>query len=530
MTALTAPASKPKRKLRVRRDPPPGSIVRGARLRLYPKPAQAELLDRWRHRTRQLWNLLLGMERAAYSGEPYMAEVFDWRAIWAEVAQINYQAALDRRQLRLEDGKDAGPDPALPPLDKIMARGNGGAEPRLFIWENDLQKVMARLKQVPHTRWIGDLPSHAAQHVVKDLVKALQAMLRERKKRAAGAGDRKVGFPRFKANHYAAGSVYFANTQIAFDLDRNRIKFPNGVGWVRFDGSRIQKGDKLMGARAWRQGEDWWLSPQFEMPGPAALPLTGREVGVKVGATTLATVYDGKAFDEIVMPAPDKRLARRLKLWSRRLARRKAAQVLREEKLAKRSRKSRRRRVRVARSAGFREASAKIARLQAHEAAVRNDVLHKASRRIVDGADHLSIERLDVAGMMRRADHRALKRQRRRERQRAQRGEATDAPVRHKAPAKVLRRASRRVAMARLLGFIRYKAEDGGRVVTETHVLLPRTQECAACGTLNMMMKDGRVRHECSKCGGIMHRHHNAAENMEKLGRVSRQSGLEAAE
>jgi transposase len=152
---------------------------------------------------------------------------------------------------------------------------------------------MARLKQVAQTRWIGDLPSHAAQHVVKDLIKALQAMLRERQKAVAEGRASRVGFPRFKKAHYAEGSVYLANTQLTFDLAHNRVRFPGGIGWVKFRGSDIAKGDKLMGARLWRQGEDWYLSPQFEMPSPAALPLTGRNIGVKVAAGTLATVYDG---------------------------------------------------------------------------------------------------------------------------------------------------------------------------------------------------------------------------------------------
>lgn len=525
-----------------KRDPGAGMVVRGTKLKLYPKPEQAASLDLWRRRTRSLWNLLLGIEQAAYSGEKFRPEL-GWRRIWGEVVAETYARDRDRWEngWRRSDGTyrklaGEGKEPAAPTptLRAAIEGGHRGGPPRVFLWERELNAVMARLKQVPLSQWIGDLPSHAAQHVVKDLIKALQAMLRERKKRAAGAGGRDTGFPRFKADRYASGSVYFANTQVQFDFDRNRVRLPNGVGWVAFDGgNRIGKGDKFMGARAWRRGDDWWLSPQFEMHAPAAPEFTGREVGVKVAGATLATVYDGAGFEHTMTPADDERAQRRLKLWGRRLARRLDAQAIKTRKVARR--KGLAGGIRLKRSGGFYEVSERLARLQGREGDARNDLLHKTSRTIVDSADHIAIETVEVAEMMKRSDHAAEKRRRRREKEReAATGEKA---VHHKAPAKVLRKAMRRAAAARLITYIKYKAEDGGRTVTETHALYPRVQICGAklptgeaCGHLNHMMKDGRVRHQCGKCGAIMHRQENAAENIYQQGVLSRDSGLEAAE
>ncbi|KAB2912784.1 MAG: hypothetical protein F9K29_18080 [Hyphomicrobiaceae bacterium] len=69
----------------------------GTRLKLYPKAEQATLLDLWRWRTRELWNLLLGLERAAYSGAKHYPEL-RWREIWANVTAVNYRLTLDRRE------------------------------------------------------------------------------------------------------------------------------------------------------------------------------------------------------------------------------------------------------------------------------------------------------------------------------------------------------------------------------------------------------------------------------------------------
>jgi transposase len=552
-------------------------------LPLAPKPDQARTFDMWRQRCRSLWNLLLRMEMDAYSGEDRHPEL-GWREIWADVVREFYARDLDawqhgkkRRDGTVRKAAGEGKEPVAPDeaviakiLTVIPRSGDGKLpegreEPKLFIWERELNAVMARLKQVPRCAWIGDIPSHAAQHVVKDLIKALQTMLRERKKRIAGTGARMAGFPRFKPNRYAEGSVYFANTQIKWDCRRKRVLLPNGGGWVRYDGaddlevaskfaatSRNEEGDripkseadgaKFMGARLWRQGEKWWLSPQFELPTPPAPELTGREVGVKVAAGTLATVYDGKRFQEFAAPKDDPRAQRRLALWGRKLIRRREAQTEKQARIAKR--KGLAGGIRLRRSKGFYEASAQLAKRHAREANQRNHTLHWVSHVIATTADHITIESMDVAGMMEKRSHRSRKREQRALRRKAGveagNGMLIDAhskkstePVEqidHKAPHKVLRKALRRAAVARLLAYIKYKAHDAGREVTETHELLPRVQECAACHTLHPVMKDGRAVLRCPDCGGMMRRHINAAQNIYESGKASRESGLEAAE
>ena len=164
--------------------------------------------------------------------------------------------------------------------------------PRLFIWEHELAMIMARLKAEPRTEWIGDLPSHAAQTVVKDLVKALQTMLKERAKAAAGdESARKTGFPKFKKQAYAAGSVYFPNTTMFFDVAAGRVQLPNGCGSMRCEIPRqlvaelLERNLKpglvigaqlgLLGGRIWRQGDRWYLSCQWERPQPTLLPRQG---------------------------------------------------------------------------------------------------------------------------------------------------------------------------------------------------------------------------------------------------------------
>lgn len=276
------------------RKKPDDMMMRGVRLRLYTTPAQAAKMDLWRRRAIALWNLLLSLESAAYSGEKVRPEL-RWREKLVEIAKENYardlhvwdhgragkrarkpgheliadyQRDLAAHEEAVEAWKQSGrkgakpaepkqpkaPEPPSPEwIAKILngrdgtvysdERGDDGElpdkayQPRLFIWKRELMALMARLKQEPLTGWIGDLPSHGSQRVCADLVQAIETMLRERGKAAKGLPSRKTGFPKFKAGGYANGSVYFAYTQIAFRFDgsgaeRHKIRFPGGIGSV----------------------------------------------------------------------------------------------------------------------------------------------------------------------------------------------------------------------------------------------------------------------------------------------------------
>ena len=55
------------------------TIMRGSKMRIYPSARQAATMDLWRRRCIQLWNLLLELEQAAYSGENRRTQI-GWRS------------------------------------------------------------------------------------------------------------------------------------------------------------------------------------------------------------------------------------------------------------------------------------------------------------------------------------------------------------------------------------------------------------------------------------------------------------------
>lgn len=521
----------------------PPTIMRGAKVRLYPNKTQTATMDLWRRRTISLWNLLLSLEQAAYSGENIRPEI-RWRQLWADLVQATYAKDLAtwengwvRSDGSVRKAAGTGKEPIAPTpeyLDKIL-KGKADAkiyfaepdeigvpqersdEPKLFIWERDLMALMARLKQEPRTAWVGDLPSHAAQAIVKDLIKALQSMFRERKKRANGGG-RDAGFPRFKKSRYASGSVYLANTQMFFDRKTSRVKLPNGVGEMRCDGLSIDKSGKLMGGRIWREGEDWYLSCQWEIKRPAPLPPTHRQAGVKIAAAILLTTYDERGQSrEHAMPAPDKRLGQRHRRAAQKMARSLEGHKKRVAKLKARHRPIRGvaaakningGKVRLRRTKDFFEAAKRLAKLEAIERNRRDDHLHKLTTKVVREFGTLQVQKMEVAKLMKRP--RLPK---------PDEAEAAPSEKPKRRNLKPVRKLMRHVAMARCRQLLEYKARDLGRSFGETEALFPDVQICSRCNTQNPQMKDGRRVLRCvnEDCLAVLPRNRNAAANELKL-------------
>lgn len=537
------------------------TIMRGTKSRLYPNRAQAVTMDLWRRRTRELWNLLLNLEQAAYSGDNMRSQL-GWRSIWAQVLEESYTASLRSweagKKARMGKNKGqtipprTGPEPQ-PPEPTMLAKINRqvreidpetgeSMSARLFIWEHELQKIMARLKQVPRTEWIADLPSHAAQAVVKDLVKALKAMLRERKKRTSGAGGRDTGFPKFKKNRYAAGSVYFANTQIKIERKRGaeervtpkgpsfaRVRFPNGVGWVecrldrRIAEALDAKRATLMGGRIWRQGEDWYLSCQWKLDKPQPMPETGRTAAVKIAAAIPITVYDDRGqTKEYELPPIDKEVlsahAAAGRAQSRCLEARKKRTKKREAYYRKRHAQKLERglpvkrdpgRARIPLPSGFYAAAARLAKIEGQDRDMRDNWMHQITTAIVKRFDVIAVQRMEVARMMKKpkaveeGDETEIKRDQGKRRS-----------------LKAARVMMRRTAMARIQQVLKYKAIDmrGEASYEELDALYPTVQPCSRCGVIHPEMKDGKQVMRCaeqmpdgSTCGNRLARNRNAA-------------------
>lgn len=461
------------------------TVMRGIKIKLSPTPEQAKAMDCWRRASISLWNLLLGMERAAYDGSKFRPEL-RWRQIWGGITRESYENAVDvwkngKKTKKGVEKKKAGQgkEPVEPKpeyYNKLSGHYIDGEAPKLFIWESDLQKIVARLKENPLTRWIDDLPSHSSQQICKDICKAIRTMLSERKKRAEGSGLN-TGFPKFKKMRYASGSVYMVNTQTIFDHKARKVKLPKLKRPVIFRQESPYLHGELQGGRIWREGEQWWLSCQYKVPAPQPLPKTGRECGLKIAASVLATTFDGQVVQQTPPILTDHELARRLKLANRRLARRRRGTRF------------------------YYKAADEVATQHAVGRNRRTNMLHKISCDIVKAFDVITVHDTKFVSLMKRKKVNK------------------ETGIVEKTP-KVLIKKNRDAAMSQFKSFIAYKSESRGRTLNQTHANFPEVQKCSECGKLHYMPLDKKIL-KCD-CGNVMDRRANAAINEFEQGRIAK--------
>jgi putative transposase len=328
-----------------------------------------------------------------------------------------------------------------------------------FLWRADLQRLVVAWKRQPETAWVAELPAHAALDVCARLDGALSRMVRERR------AGRRCGFPRFRKKRWGEGMVYFVNQATRLEAGGRRVRLPK-LGQVRLRGGDVPAG-KLLSSRAVRDGDRWMLSAQFECPRLPPLPATGVRLGVDAGLSSLATVFDGEAFEHVAAPKPLRKAAKRLRRAQRRVARRQKG--------------SARRRVAVKRVAA-------IHRRVCH---VRADHMHKLTHRLTAKADALHVETLDV-----RAMSRGLR----------------------------LGKSVADAAIGTMLRQVAYKADWRGRKLVAADKWFASTKTCCRCGERHAMPLSQRTM-RCA-CGNVMDRDENAAVNLYWYGEEPRNRAL----
>ena len=221
--------------------------------------------------------------------------------------------------------------------------------------------------------WWRENSKEAYSSGLEALAKGLSNWAKSRKGLRKG---RRVGFPQFRAKDRTVPR--FAYTTGSFGLihgDPKALKLPR-IGRVhcmenvaeRVDGARVLR--MTVSRRAGR----WYAALTVERDDkPVTKPPRGGAVGVDLGVKTLATLSDGTV---IKNPRYLRKAERKLK---------------RAQKVLSRKTTGSKRRA---------KARAKVARLHARVANQRGDAMHKATTWLTQTYSEISIEDLNVAGMV----------------------------------------------------------------------------------------------------------------------------------
>lgn len=229
----------------------------------------------------------------------------------------------------------------------------------------DLQKaVITAAKRTPERQWLGDVSNVPLQQSVRDLGTAITAFFKSKK------GDRKgqrVGFPRFKRKDDSQSARF---TKSAFTLDGDKLylaKIGNiKVAWSRELPSLPSSITVLLNTAG-----QYHISCVVEVE-PVIVPAVHASVGIDLGIKTFAFPSHG---DPIQSPGYA-RLDRKIRRFQRKLAR--------QTKGSNRWHQTKRR----------------IAKLHLKIANIRKDFLHKTSTRLVRDNQIISLEDLNVKGMV----------------------------------------------------------------------------------------------------------------------------------
>ncbi len=297
---------------------------------------------------------------------------------------------------------------------------------------------------------------------------AMQAFFRRVKR-----GDT-PGFPRFKpAARWKQLTFPHGDRALKLNAAQSRITIP-GVGSVR-----LRKGRSVPAfGRAWvveRNGR-WYACFECERA-VQPLPNTGVVLGVDCGVHVLAACSDG-----VLVPnaAVGEKRARATKRLQRELD---AVSVYVGSGRGRRC-VNKRDPKRIA-------AVKRLARAREREANARRDYAHKVARKLVNRADTLAVEKLNLRGMTRSAKG------------------SVEEPGRNVAAKAGLNRVVLDAGFGLLRQMIVAKAEEAARTVVEVDARFS-SQECSQCGHIARESRRRR-RFGCVACGHAAHADVNAA-------------------
>jgi putative transposase len=310
-----------------------------------------------------------------------------------------------------------------------------------------MNKHMTQLKKTENYGWLANSTACVLTQKLIDLDTAYNNFFKGR-----------AQFPKFKKKSHKQSIRYQLDQR---QIERTyaageRLKLPK-LGEINVRWSQIPAGTPKMATLSKTPSGTYFVSFACEIE-VEAKPKTGKSVGIDVGIKDVIVTSDG-----FHSGAP-----KYTYFYQRRL--KKAQRVL--------SRKTKG-------SNGWKKQRILVARIHEKIANSRKDFLHKLTTKIVNEYDQISLEDLNVSGMMKN---------------------------RH------LSKAIADVGIFELNRQLNYKAAWYGKQISVIDRWFPSTKTCSSCGQIHIMKLSDRMMH-CD-CGLSLGRDHNAAINIKAAGNV----------
>jgi putative transposase len=310
-----------------------------------------------------------------------------------------------------------------------------------------LNKLLPKLKKQEETSWLGECYSQVLQSATLNLVTAYKNFFEGRAR-----------YPRFKAKKNRQSIQYPQSVKVV----EGCLKFPGRVGVVKAKLHREIEGTIKTVTISQNPSGKYYAAVLVELEGDNPVSHTdGKVAGVDLGLKDFAIVHDGVKTSKYANPKHLAKHERNLKRKQQKLSRKQKGSKSRDK------------------------ARKLVARVHERVGNVRQDYLHKLSRKLVDDNQVLVIESLHVKGMVRN----------------------------HK-----LAKAISDVGWGMFVNFLQYKLDREGKVLVEIDRWFPSSKLCSKCHyQINELPLNIRV-WNCLSCGTHHDRDENASQNIRAEG------------
>ncbi len=322
-----------------------------------------------------------------------------------------------------------------------------------------LHREINILKQ--STPWMYEVSKCAFQEGLRDADDGFKHFFCKCRLKKEGKWKGKCGYPKYKSRKKQIGSARFTGTIHVYP---EAIQLPR-LGPLRLkEHGYLPRNIKIGSATISEHGGRWFVSICIHEEMGEPTQATGEAIGVDLGIKMLATLSDGRTFDN---PKALRKKITALKRASRQHSRKKKG------------------------SNNRKKAKQKLARVHVRIANVRKDALHKATSAIVARTKHdrerpscIVLEDLNVSGMLKN----------------------------HK-----LARACAEVGLYEFKRQVLYKAAFAGVEVKLASRWYPSSKTCHACGWVKEDLTLADRVFVCEDCGNVTDRDYNAAKNLAAL-------------
>jgi putative transposase len=314
-------------------------------------------------------------------------------------------------------------------------------------------KELNALKKTDYP-WMYDVSKCAPQMALINLDVAYKNMFTRIKKH-----EYEIGKPKYKKKG-KHDSCSFSQTNNTIQIRNNSIRLPR-IGWVRTKETTDKFRGRILDATVIREADRWYCSLAVEVNRLEPKLIQGDIIGMDLGLSCFATIYDGKEIQNVYSPKPLAKKLNKIKKYHHNLSR--------KQKGSKNSKK----------------AQLRLSRAYKETKDVRKDFIAKETTRLAKTKSVIIIEDLNVKGMVK--NHR-------------------------------LARSISDAGWGMFKQMLEYKTKWYGSRLIKIGRFEPSSKVCSKCGSKRDHLKLSDRIWICENCGATHDRDENAAINIRHLG------------